>query len=200
MRRLMIALVLVAAACFFSSCSGTDEGATAEAEPEPVDEATAAAARTRGVPQEGFGQEEAPKPQVVLDELVYEWRTSPERGLHVTLEFTNPTDSYERARGYVFLTAEAAMYGTTAAVGVYPWNTRIVDGLPADYTTGTHLLYRETQTVRAFIPYDRGDGYYNRLKLLVFSEDGRLLTNRNYDLDITGEPGKSGRIRPGFDL
>lgn len=181
-------------------CSQTEQNAPERGRAESVDEETRESAMTRGVPQEGQGDDPEPAPRVVLSELSYEWRTSPERGLMVTLDFTNPADTYERARGYVFLVAEREEYGSVAETGVYPWNTRMTDGLPEDYTEGAHLLYRDEQTVRAFIPYQKADGYYSRLKLYVYHEDGRLMTNRTYDLDITGAPGESGSVRPGFDL
>ena len=190
---LMAGLVLV-------SCSQPEERASAAPEPEPVvDEETVVSARTRGVPAQKREEIEEAPPRVLLDELTYEWRTSPERGLHVELLFSNPSDSYERARGYVFLQAEADVYGAVVR-GVYPWNTRMVEGLPDEYTDGTHLLYRGTQKITAFIPYERSDGQYSRLKLLVFHDDGKLLTNRTYDLEITGTPGASKSIKPGFDL
>ncbi|MBN2564984.1 MAG: hypothetical protein JXB46_04670 [Candidatus Eisenbacteria bacterium] len=187
----------------FSGCSRDDEQTQERARTESVDidEETAAAASTRAVPQEGYGDESDPLPRVLLSELTYEWRTSPEKGLMVMLEFTNPADTYERARGYVFLIAEYEAYGGSIAErGVYPWNTKMENGLPQDYTEGAHLLYRDEQAVRAFIPYGRSDGYCNRLKLYVYHEDGRLITNRTYDLDITGTPGETGSVKPGFDL
>ena len=58
---------------------------------EAMDEETAAAARTRGVARSP-GEDEAAKakPQVVLSALTYEWRTVPERGINVILDFTAP--------------------------------------------------------------------------------------------------------------
>jgi hypothetical protein len=187
----------------FAGCSGNEDQSRESASTGDVniDEETAAAAGTRGVPQEGYDDESNPAPRVLLSKLDYEWRTSPEKGLMVTLDFTNPADTYERARGYVFLIAEYEAYGgSIAAQGVYPWNTKMENDLPLDFSEGSHLLYREEQTVRAFIPYKRSEGYYNRLKVYVYHEDGRLMTNRSYDLDITGTPGESGSVNPGFDL
>jgi hypothetical protein len=200
--RIAVLLVIVAAvgAVTLVGCSRSDERAGAREEAAPMDEQTAEAARTRGIARAGDEPEEEPVPQVVLSEMSYEWRTSPEKGLAVVMEFTNPADTYERARGYVFLVAEYQVNGSTVERGVYPWNTRIVEGLPDDYREGTHLLYRDTQTVRAFIPYERADGYYNILRVHVYHEDGRLITNRMYELDITGTPGEKGSFRPGFDL
>jgi hypothetical protein len=164
-----------------------------------LDEETAAAARTRGVVYRDRGDAPEARPQVVLSEMTYEWRTSPDRGLHVTLNFTNPADTYERARGYVFLIAESTRSGSLVQ-GVYPWNTRMDGNLPEDYTDGTHLLYRESQQVRAFLPYPRSDGHFETLKLYVFHENGKLLTNRTYELDFTGAPGEKRTVNPGFDL
>ena len=168
-------------------------------EPEPLDEEAAAVAGTRGVARSERRDDMEPKPQVVLSEMTYEWRVSPDRGIHVTLDFTNPADTYERARGYVFLIAESAVSGSPVR-GVYPWNISMDGNLPKDHTDGTHLLYRERQQVRAFIPYPRPDGRFETLRLYVFHENGRLLTNRTYELDFTGAPGEAKKVNPGFDL
>jgi hypothetical protein len=196
----LVLLVVLAGALAVAGCSRKEESAQVSKGTETLDEQTAAAARTRGVPQEGYGEQPEPIPRVLLSEMTYEWKTAPEKGLAVTLQFTNPADTYERARGYVFLIAEYEAYGSVVANGVYPWNTKMDGNLPEDYTQGTHLLYRDGQTVRAFIPYKRSDGYYNKLRLYVYHEDGRLITNRTYDLDITGTPGQSGSFKPGFDM
>jgi hypothetical protein len=196
-----LAVVLLSATSLtLAGCSQTEEPPRTRAENTPVDEQTAEAARTRGVAEEGYGDDTDPVPRVLLSEMSYEWRVSPEKGLLVTLEFTNPADTYERARGYVFLVAEYEAYGSIAETGVYPWNTTMAGNLPEDYTDGSHLLYRDEQTVRAFIPFERADGYYNKLRLYLYHEDGRLITNRTYDLDIAGTPGDKGSFRPGFDL
>jgi hypothetical protein len=199
MSRFLVALTLaLLTSLVLSGCTGSDEPAVrAEPEPEPLDEETAEVAASRGV-AEKVQDDDANEaiPQVLLTELTYEWRTVPENGLQVTLEFTNPVRTYERARGYVFLIASAG----SRVRSVYPWNTTIVEGLPEDYTDGTHLLYRDRQEVRALIPYPGSSGYFETLRLLVFHENGRLLTNRTYDLNITGVPGESKTINPGFDL
>jgi len=202
MSRFVPALALALLACLvLSGCTGSDEPAVrAEPEPEPLDEETAAAAATRGVSPSVQAEDAAEAtPQVVLSALTYEWRTVPENGLQVTLDFTNPVRTYERARGYVFLIAEATRSGSRIS-GVYPWNTTMVEGLPEDYTDGTHLLYRDRQEVRALIPYPGSGGHFETLRLLVFHENGRLLTNRTYNLNITGVPGESKTVNPGFDL
>ena len=201
MSRFVVALAIALLVCVaFSGCTGSDEPAVrAQPEPEPLDEEVAEAAASRGVAEKVRDDDDdadEATPQVLLTALTYEWRTTPENGLQVTLEFTNPARTYERARGYVFLIAQAG----SQIRSVYPWNTTIVEGLPEDYTDGTHLLYRDRQEVRAIIPYPGSGGYFETLRLLVFHEDGRLLTNRTYDLNITGVSGQSKTINPGFDL
>ena len=199
MSKLILVLVFVFLGCLMvAGCTSSDEPAV-EPAPEQLDEETAAAARTRGVVGGNRSADTEPTPQVVLGEMVYEWRTSPDRGLHVTLNFTNPADTYERARGYVFLIAESATSGLPVK-GVYPWKTKMDGNLPENHTDGSHLLYRETQQVRAFIPYPRSDGHFETLKLYVFHENGKLLTNRTYELDFTGAPGEKRTVNPGFDL
>lgn len=203
MSRLAAVLIVVLLGCLvFPGCTGSDEPAVetdSTPEPEPLDEETAIAARSRGVADDAQSYSEDAKPQVVLRELTYEWRTVPQKGLQVALDFTNPAGSYERARGYVFLIAGSTMSGTPVT-GVYPWNTVLDGGLPEDYTDGTHLLYRDRQLVRGFIPYAESEGHYETLTLYVFHEDGRLLTNRTYDLEISGASGESRSVNPGFDL
>ena len=192
-------LVALVGCLALAGCTSSEEPAV-EAEPEPLDEETAAVARTRGVATSAHAEDaEEASPQVVLSELTYEWRTHPDRGLQVILDFTNPVTTYERARGYVFLIATSTMSGREVT-GVYPWNTDMEGALPEDYTDGAHLLYRDHQQVRGFIPYSPADGHYQMLRVYVFHEDGRLLTNRTYDLEITGAPGESRTINPGFDL
>jgi hypothetical protein len=203
MSRFTVVMAFGLLACLVvSGCSSpSEERPVAQAEQEPLDEETAAAARTRGVARNpGENKAAEAKPQVVLSALTYEWRNVPERGIMVTMDFTNPANSYERARGHVFLVAESTLSGSHT-MGVYPWNTTIGDnGLPDDYTDGTHLLYRDQQQVRGFIPYEPSDGHWETLRLFVFHEDGRLLVNRTYDLEITGEPNVKRTVNPGFDL
>lgn len=200
MSRLTAVLMFVFLGCLIvAGCTTSSDEPAVKPEPEPLDEETAAAARTRGVVYRDRDEAAEATPQVVLSEMTYEWRTSPDRGLHVTLNFTNPADTYERARGYVFLIAESTRSGSLVQ-GVYPWNTRMDGNLPEDYTDGTHLLYRESQQVRAFLPYPRSDGHFETLKLYVFHENGKLLTNRTYELDFTGAPGEKRTVNPGFDL
>jgi hypothetical protein len=201
MSRLIVVLAFVFLGCLVvAGCTSSDEPAVeVEPAPEPLDEEAVAAAGSRGVAVSERSDDTEPVPQVVLSEMIYEWRTSPDRGLHVTLDFTNPADTYERARGYVFLIAESTRSGSLVR-GVYPWSISMEGNLPKDHTDGTHLLYRERQQVRAFIPYPRADGYFEILRLYVFHENGRLLTNRTYELDLTGASGETKKVNPGFDL
>jgi len=200
MNRLTVVLVFVFLVCLIvAGCTTSSDEPAAKPEPEPLDEKTAAAARTRGVVTRDPDDAKEAKPQVVLSQMTYEWRTSPDRGMQVTLKFTNPVDTYERARGYVFLIAEATRSGSLIK-GVYPWNTNMDGNLPEDYTDGAHLLYRDSQQVQAFLPYPRADGQFETLRLYVFHENGKLLTNRTYELDFTGAPGERKTVNPGFDL
>jgi len=194
----ILSATILSLCLLLAACSSNEEQPTETSQAPPLGQEEAAAARTRGVPTTDYGKEEAPSPKVVLESLSYEWQQSPDRGLLVTMEFVTHSDSYERAKGYVFLVAEAAQYGVAPVV--YPWNVRFDGDLPEDYTDGAHLLYRDSQTVRAFLPYGGGDGYFNRLRLYLFTEDGRLRTGRNYDLEITGQQGQGKSIKPGFDI
>ena len=199
MNRLIVVLVFVLFGCLIlAGCTSSDEPAV-ESEQQPLDEEAVAAARTRGVPDRGRSEDTKLEPVVILSEITYEWRTSPDRGLQVTLDFTNPADSYERARGYVFLIAESTSSGSPIK-GVYPWNVSMGGDLPEDHTDGAHLLYRDTQQIRAFIPYPRSSGAFESLKLFLYDEGGRLLINRTYELGFTGAPGETRTVNPGFDL
>lgn len=156
------------------------------------------AARSRGLPVDSKDEEaEEVRPEVTLDSMTYEWRESPDRGLHVRLEFVNPNVTYERARGYAFLIASSSLGGDT---GVYPWNAGLSDGEPKDHRDGTHLLYRDDQTVSAFIPYRGGVGYYDRLKMLVYDEDGELLIGQSYELELDGSPSGPKEMEPALVL
>lgn len=188
-------LAIVIAMCVaVLGCSGgepsEERGAGSSSVSESEAQAPSKAAAARGVRVE---QDEQPGPEVVLSGLVYEWRTSPEKGLEVTLEFENPSDTYERARGYVFAVARSSG-SAVSDLGVYPWNAELEGGVPSDYTEGTHMVYRKDHVVRGFIPYTKGEGYYDSLRVLVYSEDGDVLIDQTYALEITGEP--TGPVRP----
>ena len=93
MNRLIVVLVFVLFGCLIlAGCTSSDEPAV-ESEQQPLDEEAVAAARTRGVPDRGRSEDTKLEPVVILSEITYEWRTSPDRGLQVTLDFTNPADS-----------------------------------------------------------------------------------------------------------
>ena len=123
MSRFAMVLVFALIGCLIlAGCTASEEPAAKPA-PEPLDEETTASAVTRGVsPKAHVDDVDEAKPQVVLAELTYEWRTNPERGVQVTMDFTNPVRTYERARGYVFLVAESSMSGSRIT-GIYPWRT-----------------------------------------------------------------------------
>jgi len=157
-----------------------------------------AEARSRGVATSPADENDELQPLVVLDDIVYDWRVSPERSLHVTLGFINPNDTYERARGYVFIIASSRA-SSGAVYGVYPWNAELDDsGLPVDYMDGTHLLYRRDQDVKASIPYQNVSGYYDVLRIIVYSEEGDVLIDNTIDLEVTGEA--TGPVKAPVDL
>lgn len=196
-----IGLAVLVALC---GCGGEVEGEAApEADVAERSESRSAgrdasdAARSRGLPVESEAGDEAVEPEVLLGSMMYEWRVSPERGLYIQMEFVNPNITYERARGYVFAIASSSLDGSS---GVYPWDAALKDGEPEDYRDGTHLLYRDDQEVSAFIPYRGGVGYYDRLKLLVFDEDGELLIGQTYELDVDGSPSGPRRSEPALVL
>ena len=206
MNRTSLAVHLLLIGCLvIAGCGGSEETPKAEqgtaGHREPLDEATAAAARTRGIPRDEPVDVSSDVVHVVMSEITYEWRAAPETGLEVVVEFANPAGGGSRAKGYVFLVAESWLPGFQVS-GVYPWDAPIVDGLPEDYTDGAHLLYRDRQQVRAFIPYKETSGYYERLTVLVYYEDGRLVTSRTYDLELTGTVGerRTMDLNPDFDL
>ncbi|MCD4690798.1 hypothetical protein K8S17_04985 [bacterium] len=186
-------LLAVAAGC----SSGEEQGETgvpptdgevAESAARVEETEISRAAQSRGVAVSGRDPDAELQPVIVLAQVTYEWRLSPQKGLHVTLEFINPNDTYERARGYVFAIANYRA-SASAVYGVYPWGTDIDDGgLPCDYSKGTHLLFRRDQDVRAFIPYENSQGFYDGLRVLVYSEDGDMLIDSTMDLEVSGEP------------
>jgi hypothetical protein len=203
-----LVVLIVCGVCLLSAgCGGSEEkaetGSTgAEREAAPLDEKTATAARSRGLAVSEREEADEAGARVVMSELTYEWRTAPEKGLSVVMEFRNPVGGNTRARGYVFLTAHSVLSGHSVT-GVYPWDAQLrEDGVPLDPTDGTHLLFRDRQQVRAFIPYPEADGYYETLRVMVFHEDGRLIIDRPYDLALSGVSGESRSVdvNPDFDL
>lgn len=198
-RKFFIAAVIVLACLGACSCSrdaseradASDSGSSAE---EGAwggrDERTApsVAARSRGVPPHARrGDLDEAAPQIAIRGFDYEWRLEPDKGLQVRIDFVNTRQTYERARGYLFLVATSS---TVPGIqpGVYPWDARFQEGYPESHTDGTRLLFRDALEARAFIPFRQGDGYFDRLKILVYHEDGRIAINLDYDLEITGEP------------
>ncbi|MCK4511425.1 hypothetical protein KAW64_06790, partial [bacterium] len=196
--RLILILLLVALlALTVGGCSGSeDDGAAVESteteteSPEGVQEeedAPSKSALARGVTAAAGEEDEEPSPEIQLAKLTYEWRVSPKKGLQIRLSFENPHDTYERARGYVVVVAGYTK-SNGAVTGVYPWNVELIDGLPSDYSDGAHLLFRRDQEIEGFIPYENTEGYFNSLRLLVYSEDGEKLRDQTYGLDVTGRP------------
>jgi hypothetical protein len=201
MNRLALGAVIVITGLLVLGCSNGEEAASeTEVDVESLSEGevieedeTSEAARARGIAVEGT--EEEGEPQILLDNLVYEWRVEPEPGLHVKLKFVNPVGGYERARGRLFMIASSRVYDVT---GVYPWGVEVERGTPTNHREGTRLLFRDEQTVRAVIPYKATAGYYDVLKIIVFDEEGGMFVNTTYDLELTGEP--SGPKEPKPDM
>ncbi len=205
-RASLVALAVLLAV--FAGCSG---GGQEDASETPMDDEALAsgaadaeappvsrAAQSRGVAVVEHDEGGKLQPLVVLGEVVYEWRVAPERGLYVTLGFINPNDTYERARGYVFVIASSRA-SSGVVYGLYPWNAELGDdGLAVDYMEGTHLLYRRDQEVRGFIPYKNASGFYDVLRVLVYSEAGDMLIDNTMSLEVSGEP--TGPTRPPVEL
>lgn len=191
----MLLLGLVVA-LLSAGCSGERQSAQRQAEEERASESSeevnvpSQAARNRGVAVE---EEPEYAPEIVLSDLIYEWRQSPEPGLLVTVEFVNPYDVFERARGYVFFVAG---YSGRPGVnlGTYPLDVELADGTPADYVDGSHVIYRKDHTITAFIPYRDREGYYDSLRILVYTDEGKLKIDQSYKLEVYGEP--TGRVKP----
>ncbi len=185
---LMLATLLV---LIVGGCSGSgDDGAATETEAgssagEPDDSGPSRGALARGVSTDAGEEGAEPSPEIQLVEFTYEWRVSPKKGLKIRLGFENPHDTYERARGYVVVVAGYTK-SRGAVTGVYPWNVELTNGLPNDYSNGTHLLFRGDQEIDAFIPYENSEGYFDNVRLLVYSEDGEILRDQSYELDVTG--------------
>jgi hypothetical protein len=195
LRTILVLLAVTAVTCA-AGCSRSNEEAavpeSGEATMETSEErVTSEAARARGLRVESDEGEEG-SPVVTLEEVVYEWQVQPSVGLLVSLEFGNDNVVFERARAYVFLTT---WYSERASAnrGVFPLDAEIGEQDPVDYTSGTHIVYRQDHTMKCFIPYTYREGYYDSLRLLVYSEEGELIIDQGYDLEITGEP--SGRVK-----
>ncbi len=207
LRLILILLLVVLLALTIGGCSGSeDDGAAVESteaeteSPEDVqEEAPSKSALARGVTAAAGEEDEEPSPEIQLANLTYEWRVSPKKGLQIRLSFENPYDTYERARGYVVAVAGYTK-SNGAVTGVYPWNVELIDGLPSDYSDGAHLLFRRDQEIEGFIPYENSEGYFNNLRLLIYSEDGEKLRDQTYGLDITGKPTGVREPKPQFDL
>lgn len=201
-RTAAVAIAVTLVFLFSVGCSRTEEselaGETAQEESAEVGAEVDTtglptdAARSRGVPVPDEGGDDAP--DIVLDGLVYEWKTSPQVGLQFTLDFVNPYETYERARGHLFVIAWYSQ--TPSRLGVYPWNEELVDNEPVDFSGGTRLLFRKDQRVKAFIPYSSRDGYYDQMRVLVYDDEGAKVVDAHYSLEVTGEPSGAKTPRP----
>ncbi|MFH1501530.1 MAG: hypothetical protein ABIG03_00650 [Candidatus Eisenbacteria bacterium] len=189
----LVAATLVV--CAVAGCSEPREEPAVSREDDSDAEAVAEqtpsrAAAARGLPAKG-DDTEAKRPVVTLEDVTYEWRLFPDKGLVVSLEFGNPNVVFERARAYVFVVADFSERRTVNR-GVFPLGAEFDEAGPVDYTAGTHILYRKDHTMQCFIPYTHREGYYDSLTVIVYSEDGEKLLQQSYDLDVAGEP--TGRV------
>jgi len=196
---LCLGIVLAIAGCGGESDDTTtgDAGSNAGTESGARPDEVSSAARERGLKAEG--EEEAGGPIVTLEDVSYEWRHTPYTGLQAYLTFGNANEVFERARAYVFVVASYSGRPETSARG-YPLDAEFSDGMPTDYRDGAHILYRKDQDVNCMIRYEGGDGYFDRLRVIVYSEEGELLINQSYTLDVNGEPAGRKKIRPILDL
>lgn len=188
--RIATAVVLFFFVVLAQGCSTPEDQAGGTETQQPV---VTEEAKSRGAITEAPDQSEPASPEIVVEDLTYEWRTSPETALSVIVDFLNPHETYERARGYVFLVATSSG-GAGRPTGVFPWDAAFDGGVPVDFTDGRHLLFRKAEQVRATIPYKQPEGYYDLLRLIVYSEDGALIIDSTIDMEITGEA--TGPLRP----
>ncbi|MBD3348521.1 MAG: hypothetical protein GF400_04920 [Candidatus Eisenbacteria bacterium] len=202
-RALLVAVSVMAVAVF--GCAGEAEETSArtdspggEGAARTTESPTASdAARARGLASQDDEPEE--KPVITLEGISYEWRQVPDTGIHVTLEFGNQNEVFERARAYVFVTARYS--GREASsIRAFPWDTELVDGEPADYSEGRHIIYRKDYTVDCFVPYEDREGYFDRLRVMVYSEEGDLLINQEHELEVTGQPTGKVKVKPTLAL
>jgi hypothetical protein len=190
---LSMALAIVGCSSGGSESEPGDNSSTSTTVSEQRSGEASAAARARGLPAES--KEAEGRPVVTLDDLSYEWRQTPQEGLEVLLKFGNSNDVFERARAYVFV---VAWYSAREASStrVYPTGVDLDGGLPSDYTDGTHILYRKDESVNCFLNYGDREGYFDRLKIIVYSEEGDLLINQEHSLDVNGEPAGRKTVKP----
>lgn len=183
------ALAFVLALClglFGCSKTGQKEGTDSRG----VDGASDAAA-SRGVAG-GEAEDAGAAPSIVLEGIVYEWTVSPERGLQVELQFVNPGKDVGRVKGHAFVIAGSSK--DPAVTGVYPWNAKLVDGTPENYSTGGQLGFWDAQKMAVFIPYKERAGCFDTIRILVYDGDGRIVLDETHELPITGEPTRRKKI------
>jgi len=184
-RQIWLALSLVLALAVFG-CSRTKDKAAQEEGGGASEAETSEAAAARGVATGDGDAEVSTEPRIVLDVIEYEWVLTPEKGLHVALDFINPNQGYGRAKGSVFVIGTST--GDSSVRGVYPWNTTLEGDRPADYSAGGRLLYRTEQRLTLFLPYTGGTGCFDVLRILVYDDDGGVIMDETRELPITGEP------------
>lgn len=170
---------------------GYTDSREAASEVESVEVPPAAAARGLPVEEEPEGED---APRIVLADLIYEWRLRPRPELLVEMTFENPNDLAGRARGYLVVVAASAAEGASSRT-TYPKRASFEGEWPDDPTDGDRLILRKRETVEVAIPYELGDGgHFDKLRVIVYDEDGDLSIDLGYDLDVTGEP--TGEKRP----
>ena len=204
--RLVLIVLLAVVVAVAAGCSGGSEdqtprtGDSADTGDAPgVDQSseTSEAARARGLTVEREQPED--KPVVTLEGMAYEWRAVPDKGLLVSLEMNNANEVFERARAYVFAIVHYS--GREASSKrAFPLGVELVDGVPADYTEGTHVLYRKDHTLQCFVPYEDREGYYDRLRVMIYSEEGDLLIDTENQLEVSGEPTGRVKVKPTLAL
>ena len=201
--RLVLIVLLAVVLAVAAGCSGGSEDQAARSEDAadtgdvPGAGQSSEAARARGLPVEREQSEE--RPVVTLEGMAYEWRTAPDKGMLVSLELGNANEVFERARAYVFAILHYS--GREASSKrAFPLGVELVDGVPADHTSGTHVLYRKDETLQCFVPYEDREGYYDRLRVMIYSEDGDLLIDTENLLEVSGEPTGRVKVKPTLAL
>jgi hypothetical protein len=195
-RRISAVVILVLAMTVLVGCSKNAETEGEEQREETTEAAageTSEAARLRGLSVGDTGAGMAVAPEITLKDVVYEWRTTPTKGVYAEVELANPHDTYQRARGYAFIVAGTSSFGEVR--GVYPNDVRFDGEYPEDFSDGRRLLFRKTDELQILIPYAHAEGYYEWLRVLVYDADGRILIDQSYDIEGAGTP--TGPKEPG---
>lgn len=191
MKAVLVFAMALAVAAALAGCGRSGEKPARQEGARSGGASVSDAAASRGVATGEPEEAEPGGPRAVLSGIAYEWTVSPDRGLTVTLEFTNPASDVGRAKGYAFVMAGSS--SDAAVAGIYPWNAKVENGMPSDHTVGGRLLFWEKSTLSAFLPYKERAGCYNTVRVLVYDDDGRIVHDETHELPITGEP--TGRKR-----